>query len=143
MAIKKGDKVKIEYEGKLEDGTVFDSSKVHGKPLEFEVGSGKVIKGFDDGILGMEKEEEKEIKIDSKDAYGEYNPDMIKKVPREKFPKEQEPKKGMMVLMGTPNGAQMPVKIVEVSENEITLDLNHPLAGKNLIFNVKILDIIT
>lgn len=141
MAVKKGDKVKIEYEGKLEDGTVFDSSKTHGKPLEFEVGSGKVIKGFDDGILGMEKDEEKEIKIVSKDAYGDHNSELIKKVSRDKFPKEQEPKPGMMVMMGTPDGNQMPVKIVEVSDEEVTLDLNHPLAGKTLIFKVKVIEI--
>lgn len=141
MPVKKGDKVKVEYEGKLEDGTVFDSSKTHGKPLEFEVGTGKVIKGFDDGIMGMELNEEKEIKIEPKDAYGDHNPQLIKKVPREQFPKEQEPKPGMMVLMGLPNGAQMPVKILEVDDKEVTLDLNHPLAGKTLLFKVKVVEI--
>ena len=141
MPVKKGDKIKVEYEGKLEDGTVFDSSKTHGKPLEFEVGSGKVIKGFDEGVVGMEVNEEKEIKIDAKDAYGEHKPELIKKVPREQFPKEQEPKPGMFVMMGLPNGAQLPVKIIDVDEKEVTLDLNHPLAGKNLIFKVKLLEI--
>lgn len=141
MAVKKGDKVKVEYEGKLEDGTVFDSSKSHGKPLEFEVGSGKVIKGFDEGVVGMEIGEEKEIRIEPKDAYGDHNPELIKKVPKDKLPKEQEVKPGMMLLMGLPNGAQLPVKITEVGDKEVTLDLNHPLAGKTLIFKVKIVGI--
>ncbi|MBU4501948.1 MAG: FKBP-type peptidyl-prolyl cis-trans isomerase [Nanoarchaeota archaeon] len=80
MPVKKGDKVKVEYEGKLEDGTVFDSSEKHGKPLEFEVGSGQLIKGLDEAMIGMEKGEEKEIKIESDKAYGQPNPEMVKKV---------------------------------------------------------------
>jgi len=141
MAIKEGDKVKIEYEGKLDDGTVFDSSEKHGKPLEFEVGAGQVIKGFNDAVIGMEKDEEKEIKLEPKEAYGDNNPELVKKVPRDKMPKEPEPQPGMMLMMGLPDGKQIPAKITEVGDTEVTLDLNHPLAGQNLHFKIKIVEV--
>ncbi len=140
MAIKKGDKIKIDYEGKLEDGTVFDSSDKHGKPLEFEVGSGQVIKGLDEAVVGMEKGDETEITIQSDDAYGQPNPTLVKKFPKDQLPKEPEAKEGMLLMVGTPEGKQFPAKIVEVAEKEVTIDLNHPLAGKVLIFNIKIVD---
>lgn len=141
MAIKQGDKIKVEYEGKLEDGTVFDSSEKHGKPLEFEVGSGQIIPGFDKAVAGMEKDEEKEITIPPAEAYGEYNKDLIKKIPRDKLPPEPEPKVGMMLGVNMPNGAQFPALIKEVTDKELTIDLNNPLAGKTLIFKVKIVEI--
>ena len=83
MAVKKGDRVKVEYTGTFEDGTEFDSTSRHGNPIEFEVGAGKLIKGFDEGIIGMEKDSEKEIKLSPEEAYGHHNPDMIKKFPKE------------------------------------------------------------
>lgn len=140
MPIKKGNKVKIEYTGTLDDGTVFDSSEKHKKPLEFEAGAGLVIKGFDEAIIGMEKGEEKEIHVEPKDAYGEYKEDLIKKVPRDQLPQEQEPKPGMMLIIGLPNGSQFPAKIKDVTDTEVTLDLNHPLCGKALNFKLKIVD---
>ena len=141
MTVKKGDKVKVEYEGKLEDGTVFDSSEKHGKPLEFEVGANQMIKGFDEAMVGMKKDEEKEIDLKPEEAYGTVNPDMVKKIPREQFPKEHEPKAGMVLLLGTPEGGQFPVKVVGVTDKEVELDLNHPLAGKKLHFKVKVVGI--
>jgi peptidylprolyl isomerase len=141
MAVKKGDKVKIEYTGTLEDGTVFDASEKHGQPLEFEVGSGMVIKGFDDAVTGMEKDEEKEITLKPEEAYGERKDELLKKVPRDQLPKEQEPQVGMMLGMQLPNGQQVPVMITEVTEKEVTLDLNHPLAGKTLTFKLKVVDV--
>ena len=143
MAIKKGDKVKLDYEGKLDDGTVFDSSKHgdHSHPLEFEVGAGKVIKGFDEAVIGMEKGEEKTFKLTPEQAYGHSNPKLIQKLPKDKLPKEPEPKPGMMLMFATPEGKQFPAKIVEISDTEITVDLNHPLAGKNLNFKIKILEV--
>jgi len=143
MAVKKGDKVKLDYEGKFEDGTVFDSSEKHGKPLEIEVGSGQVIKGFDDALIGMKKGEEKEIKLSPAEAYGDPNPQMMKKVPRDQFPKDKEIKAGMVLILGTPDGKQFPAKVAEVSDAEITLDMNHPLAGKTLIFKIKVVEIIS
>jgi len=139
MPIKKGDKVKVHYTGKLEEGTVFDSSE--GKePLEFEVGSGMIIKGFDDAVMGMEKGDEKEITLKPEEAYGDINPQLMKKVPKEQLPKEPEPKVGMMLALGTPDGQQIPARIAEVSDNEVTIDINHPLAGKTLIFKIKVVD---
>ncbi|MCK4521880.1 MAG: peptidylprolyl isomerase [Nanoarchaeota archaeon] len=140
MAIKKGDKVKVEYTGTLDDGTVFDTSE--GKqPLEFEAGAGQLIKGFDEAIMGMEKGEEKEIKLTPEKAYGDHNPELIKKIPRDKIPvpEGKEIKPGMMLALGTPDGKQIPAKITEVTDKEITIDLNHPLAGKNLNFKVKVI----
>ncbi len=141
MTIKKGDKIKVEYEGKLEDGTVFDSSAKAGKPLEFEVGSGMLIPGFDNAVVGMKKGEEKEVKIEPKDAYGESNPQLIKKIPKEQLPKDKEIKKGMVLGLSMPNGAQVPAVVKEVSDKDIALDLNHPLAGKTLTFKIKIVEI--
>ena len=140
MTIKKGDKIKVEYTGTLEDGTVFDSSEKHGKPLEFEVGAGQIIKGFDEAVTGMKKGEEKEITLEPKDAYGDPNPALVKKVPKEQLPKEPEPKKGMMLALATPDGKQFPAMIKEVDEKEVSIDLNHPLAGKKLKFKIKIID---
>lgn len=138
MPAKKGDKVKIEYTGTLEDGSVFDSTEKHGKPLEFELGSGMVIPGFDSAVEGMEVGEEKEIKLESKDAYGDPNPQLVREEPKERFPTDQELKEGMMLLVALPNGQQMPVKIAKVSEKTVTVDFNHPLAGKVLNFKLKL-----
>ena len=143
MAIKKGDNVKVEYEGRFENGEIFDSSSHgdHSHPLEFEVGSGKVIAGFDNSMIGMKEGEEKEIKISPKEAYGEPNPQMIKEFPREALPKDQEPREGMVIVLGTPDGRQFPAKIAEVTKDKVKIDLNHPLAGKTLIFKIKIVEV--
>ncbi|MFX0065948.1 MAG: peptidylprolyl isomerase [Candidatus Hermodarchaeota archaeon] len=139
MAIKKGDKVKVDYTGTLEDGTVFDTSEGN-EPLEFEVGSGQLIKGFDEAVIGMVTGEEKEIKLDPADAYGDYNAELTQTVPRDTLPKEPEPKPGMSLLMVLPDGKRFPVTIAEVTDEEVILDLNHPLAGKTLIFKIKIVE---
>ena len=139
MAVKKGDKIKIEYTGTLEDGTVFDSSEKHGQPSEFEVGSGMVIPGFDKAVMGMEKDEEKEVTIQPADAYGEPNPQLVKDIPKDQLPPEA--KEGAMLMMQLPNGAKMPAKITKMTEENATLDLNHPLAGKVLKFKIKVVDI--
>ncbi len=143
MAIEDGDKVTIEYEGKLESGEVFDTSKhkEHSHPLEFEIGSGKVIPGFEKQVKGMEKDEEKEFTLKPSEAYGEANPELIREIPKTALPKDQEPKKGMFLMMNTPDGKQFPARISEIKKDKIMVDLNHPLAGKNLIFNIKVTDI--
>jgi len=140
MPVKKGDKVKIEYEGKLDDGTVFDSTASHGEPLEFEVGSGQIITGFDNAVLGMEKGEEKQVRIDPKEAYGDYNPQLKKALPKDKIPKNEELQPGMMLMLTTPGGTQMTATVIEITEETITLDLNHPLAGKTLNFKIKLVE---
>jgi FKBP-type peptidyl-prolyl cis-trans isomerase 2 len=139
MAVKKGDKVKIDYTGTLDDGTVFDSSEKHGQPLEFEVGSGQVIKGVDEAVVGMKKGDEKEVKLKPEEAYGSPREELVKKVPRGQFPEKMELKEGMILVMGTPDGQKIPATIRKVEEKEVTLDLNHPLSGKNLTFKIKVI----
>lgn len=141
MKVANGNKVKVDYTGKFDDGTVFDSSEKHGAPLEFQMGTKMVIPGFEEALLGMEKGEEKEITIKPADAYGERNEQMMQKVPRDQLPKDQEPQVGMMLIMTSPEGHKIPAKISEVTDKEVTLDLNHPLAGKTLHFTLKVVDI--
>ncbi|MDG6218008.1 MAG: peptidylprolyl isomerase [Candidatus Thermoplasmatota archaeon] len=141
-AVQIGDTVQVEYEGRLEDGTVFDSSKNHDQPLEFCVGSGQIIKGFDDAVLGMMQGEEKEVTIAPDEAYGEYKEDLVREIPRNVFPEDQEVKAGMVFIMNLEGGQQIPVRITNVEEDLVTVDLNPPLAGKTLIFKIKLLAII-
>ena len=138
-----GNKVKVDYTGRLDDGTVFDASG--GKePLEFQTGAKQVIPGFDNGIVGMKLNDEKEIKIPAKDAYGEAHPKMVIEVPKHPFVNSQnmEPKEGMVVTLKAKDGNMMNAMVKKVSNDKITLDFNHPLAGKNLNFHVKIVDIV-
>jgi len=136
MAVEKGNTVKVNYTGTLEDGTVFDSSEKHGQPLEFEAGSGQVIKGFDDAVIGMEKGETKKVALKPSEAYGEPKPELTQKIPKDKIPKEVEAKEGTQLVMQLPQGQQIPARITEVGEKDITVDLNHPLAGKTLTFEL-------
>lgn len=140
--VKTGSKVSLDYEGKFDSGEIFDSSKHgdHSHPLEFEVGAGMVIPGFDKAVLGMKVGEEKEFTIPPAEAYGEYNPELTKEIPRNVLPKEQEPKEGMTLMVGTPQG-QFPVRIAKVLDDRVIIDLNHPLAGKVLIFKIKVISI--
>ena len=138
--IKQGDKVKVEYTGKLEDGTVFDTSEGR-EPLQFEVGAKQVIPGFEKAIEGMKKDDEKTFTLKADEAYGEPKPELSQEIPKDKLPKEPEPKEGMMLSVGTPDGRQMPARIAKVSEDKVTIDLNHPLAGKELTFEVKVVGV--
>jgi peptidylprolyl isomerase len=143
MAIKNGDKVSVQYEGKLDNGQVFDSTQAgeQSKPLEFEVGSGQVIKGFDEAVVGMEQGQEKEFTIPPEKAYGERREEFKKEIPRNALPQDKEPKVGMMLMARTPNGQQFPTKIVKVDDEKVVVDLNHPLAGQNLNFKVKVVGV--
>ena len=138
--IKKGDKVKISYTGKLEDGNVFDSSE--GKePLCFEVGASQVIPGFDKNVEGMKKDEEKTFTLKVDEAYGPIREDLVQEFPKDKLPAEPEPKEGMMLIMQAPTGQQVPAKIVEVKDDVVKIDINHPLAGKDLTFEIKVVGV--
>jgi peptidylprolyl isomerase len=138
----KGKKVKLHYEGRLESGEIFDSSRKgdYSKPLEFEAGSGAVIKGFDDAVIGMKIGQTKEFSIPPKEAYGEYREKLKREIPRSSIPIEQELKAGMVLAVQTPQGP-MPLKIAEVKGENIVIDFNHPLAGKKLIFKIEIIEI--
>ncbi len=137
---KKGDTVKIHYHGKLTDGSTFDSSEGR-EPLEFEIGSGMVIKGFDDGVTGMAIGEKKTINIPANEAYGDPQEDMIMEFPRNQFPADMEPQLGMQLNMSNGAGQNFPVVIVEVKDEVVVLDANHPLAGKELIFDLELVEI--
>ena len=141
MAIEKGNKVTLEYEGRFENGEVFDSSEKAGKPLIVIAGVGMVVKGFDDALMSMEKGEEKEFELEPEDGYGQYNEELKRQIPREVLPKEQEPQSGMILGMQTPDGNMIPARIIDVDDSFILIDINHPLAGKKLFFKIKIIDI--
>ena len=139
---KKGDNVSIEYEGSLDDGTVFDSSKKHGEPLEFIVGSGQVISGFDKAVIGMRLMGEKRFTLQPAEAYGERKQKLTHKVLRSGLPPKPEPKSGMGLMMGGgPGGASRRAMITEVTKEYIVIDMNHPLAGKALTFAIKLIKI--
>ncbi len=137
---KKGDKVKVHYHGRLNDGTTFDSSQGR-QPLEFEVGSGMVIKGFDDGVTGMSIGDKKTISIPAEDAYGQRQDEMVIEFPLNNFPPDITPEVGMTLNMHSENGQELPVVITNINEETITLDANHPLAGKDLIFDIELVDL--
>lgn len=138
--VKKGDTIKVHYHGKLVDGTTFDSSEGR-EPLEFEVGSGMVIPGFDDGVTGMAVGDKKTVQIPAEEAYGPKQEDMIMEFPREKFPADMVPEVGMQLNMNNGQGQSFPVVIVEVQETVVILDANHPLAGQDLIFDLELVEI--
>lgn len=139
MVVEKGNTIKVEYTGSFENGEVFDASEKHGQPLEFKAGEGMVVPGFDKAVIGMNVGEEKEFTLKPEDAYGESNPEAIQKVPKDKFPAEA--KKGMMIGIPLPNGQQMPAKIVKIEDDGVTIDMNNPMAGKVLVFKIKIVSI--
>ncbi|HQX95466.1 MAG: peptidylprolyl isomerase [Chitinophagaceae bacterium] len=139
--VKSGDKIKVHYHGKLNDGETFDSSEGR-DPLEFEVGSGMVIKGFDDGVTGMSVGEKKTINIPFAEAYGPINPEMIIEMPKDRFPEDLELGIGMPLMMSDQQGQQFQVKIVEIKEEAVMLDANHHLAGKDLTFDLELVEIV-
>ncbi|MBD5553211.1 MAG: peptidylprolyl isomerase [Desulfovibrio sp.] len=138
MAIKNGDKVRVHYTGRLKDGTVFDSS-LDREPLEFTVGTGQLIAGFENAIRGREPGEKLTVSIDPEHGYGQQDNDLVFTVSREQVP-EHIPLKVGTPLQLTSDKGNMDVTITEVGPEEITLDANHPLAGKDLEFEIEILD---
>ena len=131
--------VKLNYTGRLEDGSVFDSSLNEGRePLTTTLGQGQLIKGFEAGLMGMSEGQKKTIEIESEDAYGQYNEGMIGEIEKNKVP--EGVKVGDTLQGYGPQGPIM-VKVLEVSETHVTLDSNHPLAGKKLIFDLEVLEV--
>lgn len=143
MPVEIGDKVSVNYEGRLDNGEIFDTSQHgdHNHPIEFTVGDHQVIKGFEDAVIGMEVDDEKKISISPKEAYGEHRNDLEKEFPRSEIPLQNEPKEGMFLSLRTPDGREFSAKILKVTPDQITLDFNHPLAGKRLNFTLKLADI--
>jgi len=138
--VKSGDKIKVHYHGKLTNGETFDSSAGR-EPLAFEVGSGMVIKGFDDGVTGMTVGEKKTIQIPFMEAYGPRNPEMVIEMPKDRFPAEMEVEIGMPLVMSDGQGQQFQGTTVEITEAAVMLDANHPLAGQDLTFDLELVEI--
>jgi len=139
--VKEGDTVRVHYAGKLEDGTVFDSS-ADGAPLEFTVGKGELIKGFEQGVIGMSAGESKAIRISSEDAYGPHKKEMVFEFNRDRAPKNFDPQVGQQINMQRADGKLISVTVIDKTETAFILDCNHHLSGKNLIFDVKLIEIV-
>ncbi len=139
--IENGKTVKIHYTGTLDDGTQFDSSAGR-DPLEFEMGAGMVIPGFEKGVVDMEVGEKKTIHIPSVEAYGERREDLVMQFERSQLPEGLEPEIGMGLQMQGPQGQPVPVTITEVAEANITIDANHQLAGQNLNFELELVEVV-
>ncbi|HSH12892.1 MAG TPA: peptidylprolyl isomerase [Desulfurivibrionaceae bacterium] len=137
---KKGDNVKIHYTGTLRDGSVFDSSAGR-DPLAFRLGSGQVIPGFDEAVLGMGIGNTKSVTIPPAKAYGQRNEELVISVPRNQVPPEIKPEVGLKLQMGGANGELVMVEVIEVDDDHITLDANPPLAGKELTFQIELVAI--
>lgn len=138
--VKNGDTVKVHYTGSLEDGSVFDTSQDR-EPMEFTLGSGQLIPGFEKAVEGMGEGESTKVTIPSSEAYGEPREDLIISVPRENMPEGVTPEVGMQLQVNQPDGQSIPVRITEIENEQVKLDANHPLAGKDLTFEIELLEI--
>ncbi|MCT8341136.1 FKBP-type peptidyl-prolyl cis-trans isomerase [Luteirhabdus pelagi] len=134
------DTVRVHYTGKLEDGQVFDSS-VQRDPIEVTLGQGMLIPGFEKGIVGMEESEKKTINIPKEEAYGDVNKELFHKVPNDNLPEEIKPEVGMGLMAKNPDGSERQLRVAEVNDDHIIVDANHPLAGKDLTFDLELVEI--
>lgn len=138
--VKENDTVKVHYTGKLTDGQVFDSSE--GKePIEFTLGKGQLIPGFEKGLIDMNVNEKKTITIPKEEAYGDPREDLVQEVEKSQLPEDIKPEVGMGLVSRTPDGREMNLMVAEVKEDTIVVDGNHPLAGKDLVFDLEVVEI--
>jgi peptidylprolyl isomerase len=138
--IAENDTIALHYKGTLNNGELFDSSEGR-DPLQFEVGTGQVIPGFDKAVIGMKVEENKVFTIPADEAYGQMNEELIYQVPKNAIPESLNPTPGQRLVSNLEDGRQIPVTVTEVTEESITLDANHPLAGKDLTFDITIVSV--
>ncbi len=138
---KEGDNVKVHYTGKLEDGTVFDTSRNRDEPLRFKIGEQKVIPGFEQAVIGMAPGDSKTEKLPPEQAYGPRREDMIMEMERDQIPDNVDPKEGQQLQLRLQNGQTVPVIITSLSGENVTIDANHPLAGQTLVFDIELVDI--
>jgi len=138
---KYGDTVKVHYTGRLDDGTVFDTS-ANGDPLQFTIGSGQIIPGFEQAVVGMNPGESKTVKIPAEDAYGQRREDLIIEVEKSQLPEGLKPEVGLQLQSRQPDGRIVVLTIADMTESHVTLDANHPLAGKDLTFDIQLVEII-
>lgn len=135
-----GDKVKVHYHGKLRNGETFDSSQGR-DPLEFTVGEGQMIKGFDEGVKGMQVGDKKTVEIGADEAYGQREDANMIEFSKNEFPPDMKPEPGMQLMLSNDQGQQFPVVVAEVKQESVILDANHPLAGQDLIFDIEMVHI--
>lgn len=136
-----GDTVLVHYEGRLDNGSVFDTS-MGDEPLQFTIGNDEVIKGFEDGVIGLSPGESRKIKIPAVKAYGKYNRNLVQIIKRSDFPPDVEPRIGMELEIRLPDGSPGVAVIAAISGNNVTLDANHPMAGKDLNFELLLVEIL-
>ena len=136
-----GNTVRVHYTGTLDDGTVFDSSYQRDEPIEFAIGQGDMIPGFEKAVVGMEVGDKKTANLPAAEAYGEQDPEMLINIPQQDIPDEINPEVGQQLAVQDNTGQQVPVTVVEVNEEGIVLDGNHPLAGKDLTFEIEMVEI--
>jgi FKBP-type peptidyl-prolyl cis-trans isomerase 2 len=139
MAIEEGTRVRGHYKGTLKDGEQFDSSYERGEPIEFEVGKGSVISGFDEAVSQMEQGEKAQVTIPPENAYGERQEGAVQQIPKDRLPEEAG--EGDMLTAVTPDGQQLAATVAEIKGEEATLDFNHPLAGEELEFELELVEI--
>ena len=137
---KKGDKVQVHYKGTLKDGSEFDSS--HGRqPLEFELGAGNMIAGFDEAVHGLKVGEKVTVTLPPEKAYGEHREDLVMEFPKDQLPADLNPSKGQKLAMSQPDGRQVPVTVSDVTDTAVVIDANHELAGQELTFEIELVEI--
>ncbi len=137
---KQGDNVKVHYHGRLTNGETFDSSEGR-EPLAFTVGAGQMIKGFDEGVKGMKVGDKKTVEIAAEDAYGSHDASNMFEFPKSEFPANMNPEPGMQLMLSNDQGQQFPVIVAEVRDSTVVLDANHSLAGKDLVFEIEMVEI--
>ena len=141
LKVEKGSQIKVHYRGCLTDGTEFDSSYTREVPIEFQVGTGQMIRGFDDAVVGMTVGDKKSITLKPDDAYGDINPDAQTEIDRTNFPTEVTLVEGLPVPLQSPDGRSLMGRISQLNENTVTVDLNHPLAGQDIQFDIELVEI--
>ncbi|PKD17092.1 peptidylprolyl isomerase [Salegentibacter salinarum] len=139
--VKANDTVKVHYTGKLADGQVFDSSVERGEPIEFTMGQGQLIPGFEKGLIDMKVNEKKTINIPKEEAYGEPREELVQEVEKSQLPEEIKPEVGMGLVSKSPDGQEMNLVVKDVKDETIVVDGNHPLAGKDLVFDLEVVEI--
>ena len=140
MTIEAGNQVSVHYTGTFEDGEVFDSSQGR-DPLSFEVGAGQMIQGFDQAVLGMKEGESKKITLAPEEAYGPRNEELLVDIPNENFPEDMKLEVGMMLQLTNQQGQPVPATVAEINEENVKMDVNHPMAGKTLNFDIEIVEV--
>jgi FKBP-type peptidyl-prolyl cis-trans isomerase 2 len=135
-----GDFVSVHYTGKLKSGEVFDSSR-NSDPLEFRLGNRELLAGFEEGVVGMKPGESKSVTLQPAEAFGDRREDLVVELPKDEFPQHIDPSVGLQLKLTNPSGTDLTVVITDVGKESVTLDGNHPMAGKTVVFDIELLEI--